>query len=1119
MNHVTRWILCLSIVLLWGCRDENESKQHQIPLFELLSPASTGIQFTNQIIDDKEFNIFNYRNFYNGGGVGIGDINNDGWSDILLVSNMGENKLYLNKGNEGATLLEFEDITLSAGVAGKRAWSTGVTFADINGDSLLDIYVCNAGNRSNDDRVNELYINNGDLTFTEQAAKYGLDDKGYSTHAAFFDYDRDGDLDMYLLNNSFIPVNRLGYQNLRSSRDIMGGDKLFRNDGDKFTDVSEEAGIYGSIIGFGLGITIGDVNNDNWPDIFISNDFYEKDYLYINNRNGSFTEASNDWMQHQSLSSMGADIADINNDGHLDIFVTDMLPGNDIRLKTTSSFENYDLFQLKLSKDFSYQYMQNTLHLNNGAGAGKQGAFSEVARLAGVYATDWSWGALLFDMDNDGLKDIFVANGIAKELTNQDFMSFLAHENTIQQVVENNEFDLKLFLDKMPINPIPNYAFKNTGNLQFENKAAVWGLGEPGFSNGAAYGDLDNDGDLDLVVNNVNSPASIFKNNTSKLLNNHYLRVNLKGYASNLNAIGTKVLIHQKDKNLYQQQMPNRGFQSSVDLFLVFGLGSDQVIDSITVVWPDDKMQVLKKVKADQQIVLDYKNADQFFMYQADNEDKPFYDATQQVKLNYTHQESTFIDYNRDPLLKQMLSTQGPALATGDIDGDGLEDVYIGGAAGQAKKLFMQKLDGTFIDKTPLSFQNDDIYEDVDAVFFDANGDGHLDLFIVTGSNEFESGTTELMDRLYINDGKGVFNKDSNLPAIAENGSCIAAADFDNDGDIDLFIGGRMIPGRYGQDPRSYLYINDGTGSFKNYTKRYLPSNELGMVTAAAWADVDGDNYPELIVAGDWMPITIYKNSKGKQLGLSSDGSAGGSEVPYSSGWWNTIQPVDLDGDGDIDFIVGNMGSNSRLKASKEQPAELYVADFDNNGIVEQIISNYTEDGKTYPMVLKGDLQKQVPGIKKKFIKYIDYAGKQIGEIFPEEILKEAVVKKAETPYTSYLINEGNLNFTLKALPVEAQFSPVFCIDTLDYNRDGYLDVLLTGNFYDVLPELGRYDANYGLLMQGNGKGDFKVVKSQDSGFFVKGQVRKMGQIKGKNGQILIILAKNNDKLQIFGKK
>ncbi|GAA4425438.1 VCBS repeat-containing protein [Pontibacter saemangeumensis] len=1098
--------IALALLILSSFACSKKTTKEQDTLFEELSASRTNVGFINKVESSEEMNIFNYRNFYNGGGVAIGDINNDGLADIYLTANTGKNHLYLNKGG-----MQFEDITEQAGVGGNQAWSTGVTMADVNADGFLDIYVCNAGEVNGDNRKNELFINNGTPgkgapAFTEQATAYGLDDEGYSTHATFFDYDRDGDLDVYLLNNSSYPVGSLGFTNLRERRDELGGDKLLRNDNGKFKDVSEAAGIYGSLIGFGLGITIGDVNNDNWPDIFISNDFYERDYLYINNQNGTFSEDSKAWMPHESLSSMGADIADLNNDGNQDIFVTDMLPGDDTRLKKTSMYENHDLQQLKLSRDFHYQYMQNMLHLNNG-----DSTFSEVARLAGVHATDWSWGALLFDMDNDGLKDIFVANGIYQDLTDQDFVNFLGNEETMQKAVEGGGYDYnKKLIAKMTSTPIPNYAFRNTGNLKFVNQADAWGLGKPGFSNGAAYGDLDNDGDLDLVVNNVNMPVSIYKNKTSETLGNHFLRVKLQGTGQNLNGIGAKVYVYQPRKTVYLQQMPNRGFESSVDLTLVFGLGKEAAIDSVKVIWPDDKMQVLRTVKPDQDMTLSYQQADQLYIPEVVKPVTPFYDATRAVKLDYTHQESNFVDYNRDALLKQMFSTPGPAMAVGDLTGDGLEDVYIGGASDSAKKLYIQQKDGTFSESATRAFDADAASEDVASVFFDADKDGDLDLIVVTGSNEFDASAPQLLDRLYLNDGNGNLQKEALLPNITTNASCVAAEDFDQDGDLDLFIGGRMVSGGYGYDAASYLYINDGTGNFKNYTKRYLPKNELGMITGAAWADLNGDKFPELVVVGDWMPVTIYTNKGGRSLSEKY-------EVPNSSGWWNTIKAADTDGDGDMDFVLGNLGRNSRLTASESKPVELYVHDFENNGTVEQIINCYTEDGKAYPMVLKQDLQKQVPSIKKKFVKFNDYAGKQIHEILPEEELKAAVVKQVNNPNSSLLLNNGSMRFTLEALPVEAQFSPVHGIETLDYNQDGHLDILLAGNFFDVLPEIGRYDANYGLLLEGKGRGKFEVKPPKETGFFTKGQVRKMQQVTGANGQTYLLLAKNNDKLQVFG--
>jgi enediyne biosynthesis protein E4 len=1094
---------CCLALLLWRCSGKAAPAD---PLFQELPASQTGLGFINQVTSTPEMNIFSYRHFYNGGGVAIGDVNNDGLADIYLTANMGGNKLYLNKGR-----MAFADVTDRAGVAGSQTWSTGVTMADVNGDGALDIYVCHAGEVTGAKRSNELFINRGNgpdgiPVFAEQARAYGLDDQGYGIHAAFFDYDRDGDLDVYLLNNSSYPISRLGLANLRQQRDPLGGDKLFRNDQGHFTDVSAAAGIFGSVIGFGLGITIGDVNEDNWPDIFISNDFYERDYLYLNNQNGTFTEASKSWMGHESLSSMGADIADVNNDGLLDIFVTDMLPGNDVRLKKTSMFESYDVLQLKLRQDYHYQYMQNMLHLNNG-----DSTFSEVARLAGVHATDWSWGALLFDMDNDGLKDIFVANGIYQDLTDQDFVHFLGSEETMRRALEGGGYEYnKQLIDKMSSTPIPNYAFHNKGRLSFVNQARDWGLASPGFSNGAAYGDLDNDGDLDLVVNNVNSPVSVYRNTATEKLKHHFLRVQLRGAAGNRHGIGAKVYLYQGHQTQYQQQMPNRGYESSVDLTLVFGLGPQGQVDSLRVVWPDDRMQVLTGVAANQLLTLDQGQARRTWKAPPAPAAAPFREVTRQVKLAYTHQESNFVDYNRDGLLKQLLSTQGPALASGDVNGDGREDVYLGGSAGQPKKLFLQQADGTFAEASPPVFQQDLAAEDVDALFFDADGDRHLDLYVVTGSNEFYSQAPELQDRLYLGDGRGHFVKDSRLPNIAENGSCVAAADFDRDGDQDLFIGSRMVPGSYGYNPPSYLYINDGSGNFKNYTRRYLPHNKLGMVTDALWADLDGDHYPELLVVGDWMPVTVLKNNRGRQFSLADTG------LKNAAGWWNTIQAADTDADGDLDFVLGNLGRNSRLKASPEKPAELLAGDFDQNGTVEQIISCYTEDGGPYPMVLKQDLQKQVPGIKKRFIRYADYAGKQVRDIFSPEALKEAVTWQVTNPNTSILVNKGKLRFHLQALPLEAQFSPVFGIETLDYNHDGHLDMLLTGNFFDVLPEIGRYDANYGLLLQGKGRGAFEAVPPRTSGFFVTGQVRKSRLLAGARGHQLVLLAKNQGQLQVY---
>lgn len=1118
------------ILLLFGLVACSGAETDEQPVFTALSSSETGITFANRILDKKEQNIFNYRNFYNGGGVAIGDVNGDGLADVFCTSNFEQDKLYLNKGT-----MRFTDVTAKAGVGGTKAWSTGATFADVNGDGRLDIYVCNSGNIKGDVRGNELFINNGNgsdgvPTFTESAGAYGLVDGGFSTHAAFFDYDRDGDLDMYLLNNSFTPVDRLGYRNLRTMRDKLGGDKLFRNEGagKRFTDVSVEAGIYGSLIGFGLGITIGDVNDDNWPDIYISNDFYERDYLYINQKNGTFKEALEQSMNHISLSSMGADIADINNDGHLDIFVTDMLPQDDKRLKTTSLFEGYELTQYKVRQGYWHQYMRNMLHLNNGDNPGSVPTFTETAQLAGVHATDWSWGALLFDMDNDGQKDIFVANGIVKNLTDQDYVAFLADEKNIQDMIEGKvKFDYKKFVDMIPEVPIPNYAFHNEGDMKFADKAKAWGLGDPGFSNGAAYGDLDNDGDLDLLVNNNNAPLSVYRNNSTETFKKHHLRVTLKGTGGNPQAIGARVYVHQPGRTLYQQQMPNRGFQSSSDHVLVFGLGDKAQIDSVTVIWPDrvngtDQKQVLKNVKPDGTLALEAKNANQTWMMPLPPVvAKPFVDETSTSGLTFRHQENSFVDYNRDGLLKQMYSTQGPAMAKGDVNGDGFDDVYFGGSVGRPRALYLQQANGTFMASSQPAFASAMPTEEADALFFDADGDRDLDLYVVTGSNEFFPGEPTLADRLYLNDGRGTFSLTTNaLPQLLDSGSCVRAGDVDRDGDLDLFVGSRLIPTQYGLDPTSRLLLNDGKGPngeprFREATNLLPQGGKLGMVTDAAWNDTDRDGFADLLLVGDWMPVMVLKNKAGKGLERANVGN-----LTRSNGWWNCLHPADLDGDGDTDFVLGNLGRNSRLVATRQEPAELYVNDFDRNGTTDQVITCYTL-GKPYPMVLKPDLQKVLPVIKKKFVKHTEYAGKPINEVFTPEQMQGVTKQVAYNPNTSVLLNKGNGQFELSALPWQVQVSTIAGIETLDYDGDGKQDILLTGNFYDVLPELGRYDGNFGIVARGLGKGPnglprYEILNPDKTGFRVTGQVRHSALLRSGGGKSLVVLAKNSDPAQVF---
>jgi hypothetical protein len=1096
--------LCCLALLLPACKDSQGGDPNA--RFELLSPDKSGIRFLNKVENTEDFNIFSYRNFYNGGGVAIGDLNNDGLSDVYLTSNMGDNQLYLNKGN-----MRFENVTEKAGVAGRRFWSTGVVLVDINADGLLDIYVCNAGYKADEKPENELFINqgvqNGVPVFVEKAAEYGLNEDGYTTHAAFFDYDLDGDLDCYILNNSFMPVNTLNYSNNREMyaeewpvRDFLkgGGDKLLRNDGGKFTNVTRQAGIFGSLIGFGLGITVGDVNGDHLPDLYVSNDFYERDYLYINQGNGTFKEEIEQWMEHLSLASMGTDMADVNNDGFPEIFTTEMLPGDETRLKTNTLFENFNIHQLKLDRGFYYQFMQNSLQLNN-----KDRSFSEIAYYSGVAASDWSWGALLFDMDNDGWRDIYVCNGIYKDVTDQDFMDFFADEVVQKMALTGKKEQINEILNRMPSYPIPNKAFRNTGpSLKFEDAGKNWGFSTPSCSNGAAYGDLDNDGDLDLVINNVNQEAMLYRNRTREMEpQKHYLKLALVGKGQNARAIGATATLHQKGQQHSCQLVPSRGFQSSVDYTMVFGLGENAAPDSLVVVWPDRSTTLLPRPPVDTLLQLHWaaaspQKAGDLYAHKAQNP------VAQAVANTFgAHREDNYVDFYQENLVYRMVSREGPKADVADVNGDGRDDLYIGGGTRQPGRLYLQAANGSFAPGDRATFDRDSLYEDTEVLFFDADGDRDADLFVGSGGNALPPNSRFMQNRIYFNNGKGDFTLNERaLPLNGYNTAVAVPLDFDGDGDLDLFVGSRSIPGQYGLPPRHFLYENNGTGEFRDVTRNAAPElQRMGMVTDAQLVNLVGDASPELVVVGEWRSPKVLEIKDKQLVPLATN-------LDQYPGWWYAIAHDDVDGDGDQDLILGNRGENFYFQGSPEAPAKLWLNDFDQNGTVEKI-STRSIGGKDLPLPMKKELTAQVPSLKKQNLKHTDYAQKSIQELFPAAAIKSALVLEGKYFQSAVALNQGNGQFELLPLPQEVQYSCVCAIWCGDLNGDGRKDLVLGGNDTGFMPQFSRLDASFGHVLLNAGKGQYTRMENRDSGLSARGDLKAIVplRIRGKNHLLLTL--------------
>ena len=1052
------------------------------PLFTLLSPSQTNITFNNTLVEDLNANVMMYEYIYNGGGVAVADVNGDGLQDIYFSGNMAPNKLYLNRGK-----MKFEDITSQAGVAARPGpWKTGVTMVDINADGREDIYLCHSGKLMGPKRTNELFINTGNNSagipqFSEQAEQYGLADSAYSTQASFFDYDRDGDLDMFLLNHSpkLLPIlDEESTAALLKTENPMNGVRLFSNTGGHFTDITAKAGFSSSSLTYGLGAGIADINGDGWPDVYVSNDYGVPDYLYINNKNGSFTNKIQQSVGHTSNFSMGNDVADINNDALPDIITLDMLPEDNRRQKLLFAPDNYEKFELSLRSGFYYPYMRNMLQLNNG-----NGTFSEIGQLAGISNTDWSWAPLLADYDNDGWKDLYISNGYLRDYTNMDFLKYMGDFLKDRQVMRK---DLLELVQHIPSSQVKNYMFRNNGDLSFTNMQRNWGFDSASNSNGAAYADLDNDGDLDLIVNNLNLPAFIYQNESDKKNGHHFLQLKLEGAGMNTAGIGAKITLYNGGQQQYLEQMPTRGFQSAVSPILHFGLGTATNIDTLRIVWQNGKQQLLTGVKADQLLVLQEKNAGSTGAAAAAVH--PVFTEVN-APLSYKSPVTSTNDFKRQPLLVNPLSFAGPCMVQGDVNGDKLPDIFVGGGSGQPGALFLQDKNGGYAQKTLPALEADKNSEDADALIADLNGDGFADLYVASGGyHNYSAEDPLLQDRLYINDGKGNFTKAAGaLPAMQAGKGCVRAADFNGDGYPDLFVGGRSVPGRYPETPQSWLLINDGKGHFTDQLAGISPAlQKIGMITDAAWIDLNADSKKDLVLVGEWMPVSVFINTNGKL----EDRTSAYFDGVYS-GWWNRLLVTDCNADGKPDLVLGNYGLNSQCKASSREPAEMYYKDFDDNGSVDPILCFYIQ-GKSYPYVTRDELLDQMSIMRTRFTDYKSYADAGLKEIFTPEELKDARHLQATHLATSLFLAGADGKFHEKALPVQAQYAPVFTITALDYDKDGLQDLLLCGNSSHARLRFGKFDANYGVLLRGDGKGGFSYIPQNVSGLNIWGDTRSV---------------------------